>query len=346
MKTSLIYGPRDIRVEDRSDAEPATGQVLLEVSAVGICGSDLHTYLFGDVGGIATLEPLTLGHEAAGVIIAIGQGVDSIKVGQRVAIDPAHHCGECERCLAGEPHLCLRLEFMGLYPHHGAMRERMVYPAECCVPIPDRISDISAALLEPLGVALHASRLASIQIGEDVAVIGCGAIGLLLMRLARLAGAGRIFAIDRHPWRLALADAYGASHIIDTTEVDPVAEVMRATHKRGVDVALEAAWVTETVDQCVDIARYGGRLVIVGIPAEDEVKFRASVARRKELSIVYSRRMKHVYPAAISLASSGQVDVERLATHRFSLDQTAQAFETASQYQDGVVRAMILPNQQ
>lgn len=345
MKTSLIYGPRDIRIEEHFDAEPERGQVLLEVSAVGICGSDLHTYLLGNVGGVAAIEPLTLGHEAAGIVLAVGEGVASLQVGQRVAIDPAHHCGECERCLAGEPHLCLRLEFMGLYPYHGAIRERMVYPAECCVPIPDSISDIGGALLEPLGVALHASRLSSIQIGEDVAILGCGAIGLLLIRLARLAGAGRIFAIDQHPWRLALADAYGASHVINASEVDPVVEVMKTTNKRGVDIAIEAAWVHQTVDQCVDMARFGGRMVIVGIPAEDEVKFKASVARRKEIKIVYSRRMKHVYPAAISLATTGLVDIERLATHRFSLDQTVQGFETAAQYQDGVVRAMILPNQ-
>src|SRR5215475_12208278 len=148
MKTTYIYGARDIRVEESSDSAPGPGQVLLDVTAVGICGSDLHTYLYGDIGGTAALSPLTLGHEAAGRIIAVGEGVESLYVGQRVAIDPATHCGHCERCEAGEPHLCLNLEFMGLYPHHGALRERMVHSAQSCVPVPDGISDIDSALLE------------------------------------------------------------------------------------------------------------------------------------------------------------------------------------------------------
>ncbi|MBL8156348.1 MAG: alcohol dehydrogenase catalytic domain-containing protein [Anaerolineae bacterium] len=344
MKASFVYGPRDVRVQEISDVEPGPGQVLLEVTAVGICGSDLHTFLLGNVGGTTATEPITLGHEAAGRILALGPGVEGLHIGQRVAIDPANPCGQCERCQAGEPHLCERIEFIGLFPFHGAMRERMIYPARLCVPMPDRISDIGAALLEPLGVTLHASRLAEIQIGDDVAVLGAGAIGLLLIRLARLAGARRIFAADRHPWRLNLAAAYGADQVIDARDEDVVEAVRRATHGRGVDVAFEAAWIDQTAQQCLDVTRHGGRVVLVGIPAEDELHLRPSVPRHKELTIRYSRRMKHVYPAAIELAVSGQVDLDRLATHQFTLDQTPHAFLTAAEYADGVVRAIVLPN--
>jgi L-iditol 2-dehydrogenase len=234
--------------------------------------------------------------------------------------------------------------FMGLWPHQGAMRERMVYPAGACVPVPDAISDVGAALLEPLGVALHASRLADIQIGEDVLVVGCGGIGLLLIRLARLAGARRIFATDKYPWRLAQAAAYGADDIINANDEDVVAHITHTTNNRGVDVAIEAAWVEGTADQCVNAARFGGRVIIVGIPAEDFMTIKASVVRRKELAILPSRRMKHTYPAAIALAQSGQVDIDSLATHRFTLDQAKNAFDTASTYIDGVVRAVVLPN--
>lgn len=346
MKIASLYGPRDIRIEEGSDAEPGPGQVLLEVTAVGICGSDLHTYLYGNVGGIANEGPLTLGHEAAGRVLAVGAGVTGLKVGDRVAIDPATHCGVCERCEAGEPHLCLNMVFMGLWPHHGALRERMLHPARSCVPVPAGISDIGIALLEPLGVALHAARLAQVQIGEDVAVIGCGGIGLLLIRLARLAGAGRIFAVDRHPWRLDQAAQYGADVLYNADETDVVAEIVRATNKRGVDLALEAAWVADTASLCVEIARFGGRVIIVGIPVEDFITFKASAARRKELFIQPSRRMKHTYPVSIQLALARQVDLDSLATHQFSLDQTREAFEVAGLYQDGVVRAVVLPNQQ
>lgn len=343
MKASLIYAARDIRVEEMPDAEPGPGQVLLDVTAVGVCGSDLHTYLYGNIGGIGPAQPLILGHEAAGVVVAAGPDA-GLQPGQRVAIDPATPCGACERCEAGEPHLCLNLAFMGLYPYHGALRERMVYPARLCVPMPEAISDIGAAMLEPLGVALHAVQLAEIQIGDDVAVLGCGAIGLLLIRLARLSGARRIFASDKHPWRREAAAAYGADVILDAGEADVVAEVLRATNKRGVDVAIEAAWAADTLSQSVEIARFGGRVVVVGIPVEDWFAFPASAARRKELLIRPSRRMKHTYPAAITLAASGQVDLDRLASHQFSLEQTQDAFETASVYADGVVRAIVLPN--
>jgi L-iditol 2-dehydrogenase len=346
LKSSFIYGPRDIRVTEGSDAEPGPGEVLLDVTAVGVCGSDLHTYTLGNVGGVVATQPLILGHEAAGVIVALGPGVDKEKhhVGQAVAIDPAVPCGECERCKAGQYNLCLRLKFLGMWPDHGALRERMAHPARCCVPMPDGISPVSAALLEPLGVALHAIRLAQVQIGEDVIVIGCGAIGLLIIRLARLAGVQHIFAVDRYAWRLDDAANFGADVVLNTDQVNIVEEVMRRTDKRGVDVAFEAAWVKDTAAQCVEVARFGGRVILVGIPAEDELTVRASPTRRKELSILYSRRMRHTYPVTTALVMNKSVDLDKLASHRFTLDQTQDAFETASRYIDGVVRAMVLPN--
>jgi L-iditol 2-dehydrogenase len=271
--------------------------------------------------------------------------VQGFRVGQRVAIDPAIPCQQCEFCRKGDPNLCTNLIFLGLWPHHGAMRERMVHPARSCVPLPDEVSDVGAALLEPLGVALHAISLAHLELGDDVAVIGCGAIGLMLIRLARLAGARHIYASDRHPWRLALAGTYGADTVFNTDQVDVVDEVHRATDGRGVDVAIESAWVAETANQCVNVARNGGRVIIVGIPVEDFLTLNASATRRKGLTIKMSRRMKHTYPQAIPLAASGQVDLDGLASHRFLLDQAGAALETAATYADGVVRAMVLPNQ-
>lgn len=346
MKAAFFHSARDIRTEETHDAqEPRPGEVLLEVTAVGVCGSDLHGYVFGDVGGIVNQEPLVMGHEAAGRIIALGADAPPhLAIGQRVAIDPATPCMQCERCESGEPHLCLNLQFMGLWPYHGALRERMVHPARCVFPMPENISDVGAAMLEPLGVALHAIRLAKIVVGEDVVVIGAGAVGLLITRLARLQGARHVFVADRLKWRLDIAANFGADQVIDVSRQDAVEEVMRATNKRGVDVAIEAAWVAETANQCVQMARYGGRVVVVGIPAKDELTIQASAARRKEVPIVYSRRMKHVYPATTDLAHMGLVDVDALATHRFTLDQAKLAFDTAADYQDNVIRSMILPS--
>lgn len=347
MNIATIHGPRDIRLEEAKDEEPGPNQILLKVTAVGICGSDLHTYLFGNTGGIKPEDPLILGHEAAGVVVATGPNVDKklFPVGQRVAIDPATPCYECERCKAGDEHLCLRLAFMGLWPHHGALRERMVHAATSCVPMPDTISDAGVALLEPLGVALHANRLGKVQVGEDVLVIGCGGIGLLVARLARLSGARHVIVADRFPWRLDLAANFGADVICNTDETNIVEEVMRITNKRGVDIAFEAAWVDKTAAQCIEAARFGGRVIVVGIPAGDSITVGAHSARRKEINMIFSRRMKHTYPAAIGLAASGQVAIDMLATHRFPLAKSTEAFETASAYADSVVRAMIFPNE-
>ena len=343
-RAALLYGPRDIRIEEMPNEAPGWGEVLLDVTAVGICGSDLHTYLNGEIGGTVAASPLVLGHEAAGRVAALGAGLDgAFSIGQPVAIDPAIPCGVCERCLDGQPHLCLRLQFIGLYPRHGALRARMVHPAAQCIALPDGIDPVTAALLEPLGVALHASRLAEIKIDDDVLIIGCGAIGLLLVQLARLSGAKRIFVSDQHVWRLELARTFGADVALNAAEHDIVAHVHEATGGRGVDVALESAWVTDTANQCVEAARNGGRVVIVGIPAEDLMAVRASSARRKELSIQMSRRMKHTYAASIDLVVRGHVNLEALATNRFGLEQAQDALETAATYRDGVVRALVLP---
>ena len=344
MKTAQLYGSRKVQIIEAPDEAPGPGEVLLGVTAVGICGSDLHTYLYWEIGDVVPGGPIILGHEAAGVVRALGPGVDTLRVGERVAIDPAVPCLECERCQAGDPNLCTHLKFIGLWPYHGALRQQMVHPARSCVPVPDNITDVGAALLEPLGVALHAIRLAKIQIGDDVLITGCGAIGLLLIRLARIAGARHIYASDRHQRRLALASTYGADTVLNVDQVDVASEVQRATGGRGVDVAIESAWAAETANHCVEAARNGGRVVIVGIPVEDVMTYRASPARRKGLTIRLSRRMKHTYPATIALAATGEVDLDTLATHRFPLARAGDALETAAGYTDGVVRAMVLPN--
>ncbi|PJF31752.1 MAG: alcohol dehydrogenase [Candidatus Thermofonsia Clade 1 bacterium] len=344
MQAAFFHGVRDIRVRDISDAEPKAGEVLVAVTAVGICGSDLHTYLLGNIGGVSSREPIVLGHEAGGVILALGpEAPPHLRVGQRVAIDPATPCLQCEFCQHGQHHLCLNLKFMGYFPQHGALQERMVHPARSVVPVPDSISDVGAAMLEPLGVALHAARLGAVQHGEDVIVIGCGTIGLLCVRLARLAGARRVFAVDRYAWRLDMAANFGADYCLNIEQVDPVEEVMRVTGKRGVDVAFEAAWVTDTANQCALAARNGGRVIIVGIPAEDEFTLKASVVRRKELTIIYSRRMNHTYEASIALAERGLIDLDALGKFQMPLARAAEAFEAAADYHQGVVRAMILP---
>ncbi|HVN79476.1 MAG TPA: alcohol dehydrogenase catalytic domain-containing protein [Terriglobia bacterium] len=347
MLGARLHGPKDMRVERLpSPPRPGPGQVLLRTSVTSICGSDLHTYLDGYVGDTALEAPLVLGHEFSGVVETVGpDGSDgddqALKAGQRVAVDPAQPCGRCEFCEKGHPNLCRRLHFCGLYPDDGSLQEWMLMPTRCCFPLPDTLNDIEGALLEPLGIALHAVNLAKLKVGESVTILGAGPIGLLILRLAALSGAHPIVVTDPHGWRLDFARRWGADLAIHVGAVDPVKAVMDFTHSRGVDVVIEAAWGAETVEQSAEMACLGGRIVLVGIPRQDQLLMRASAARRKGLTIKLSRRMKHTYPQAISLALRGQVDLMSLVTHRFSLSQAPAAFALNADYRDKVIKVVI-----
>lgn len=318
MLAARLHGPRDLRIEDAPHpGQPGAGEVLVRVTATGICGSDLHSYLDARIGDTVLKAPLILGHEFAGVVE---------QSGTRVAIDPAQPCQQCDLCLRGHPNLCRRLHFCGLFPDHGSLAEYIRVPASTCFPVPDSIDDAGAALLEPLGVALHATDLARIRVGDRVAVIGAGPIGLLLIQTVRLAGASEIYALDPHPWRMTLAGQFGAESLPKNAEVD---------------VAIEAAWGGDAIEQAIEITRPGGRVVLVGIPSEDRCAFRHSTARRKGLTVVFSRRMKHMYPRAIRLVESGAVDVRSLISHRFPLQKTAEAFALNAAYADNVVKIIV-----
>lgn len=351
MSAARLHGPADLRI-DRVPipGPPGPGDVLLRVTAVGICGSDLHTYQDGRIGDTVAEKPLTLGHEFGGVVEAIGPpdgsrellagNFEPLTIGARVAVDPAQPCDRCEMCEQGHPNLCRRLHFCGLFPDEGSLSTYMHVPAHTCFPVPESIDDTGAALLEPLGVALHAVDLAKIKVANSVAILGAGTIGLYILQLARVSGADPIYVSDRFDWRLERATEYGATTVNCDTD-DPVKFVRDATSGRGVDIAIEAAWADHSVQQAAEMARLGGRLVLVGIPGPDTLTLKHSTARRKGLTIRMSRRMKHAYPRAIQLAASGKVDLNGIVSHRFPLEKAPEAFAMNSAYQDKVVKVMI-----
>ena len=347
MLAARLYGARDLRVEEIAEpGPPGVGEVLLKVTAVGICGSDLHTYEDGRIGDTSVQAPLVLGHEFAGEVLAVGaEALDGhgspLQPGQRVAVDPATPCYRCEMCEAGHPNLCRRLHFCGLWPDDGSLREQMLCAARSCFPVPESISDAGAALLEPLGVALHAVDLGKLKVANSVAVIGCGPIGLLITRLARLSGADPIYAFDCHPWRAEKAKALGASEAWTLGEGDSVARIGDVTQGRGVDVVFEAAWADQSVAQAAEMARLGGRVVLVGIPSDDALSMKHSTARRKGLTMMMARRMKHVYPRAIRLATEMRLDLDDLVSHRFPLAEAPQAFAMNMAYTPGVQKVVI-----
>lgn len=341
-----LYGARDLRVDNIPDlGEPGRGEALIRVTAAGICGSDLHTYQDGRIGDTRVTQPLVLGHEFAAEVIRVGpEALDGMAhelvPGTRVAVDPAQACGRCEQCEQGNPNLCLHLKFCGLSPHDGCYREQMIVTTRQCFPLPDSIDDASGALLEPLGVALHATDLSHVRPGDTVAILGAGPIGLLILQTVKLAGAGEVFIADRLPWRLELATKLGGT-VIDSSRVDSAALITEKTKGRGVDVAIEAAWAEETVQQAVDMARYGGRVTLVGIPADDRLVMTHSPARRKGLTIRFCRRMKHTYPRARTLVESGAIDLRGMITHQLPLTAAAQAFSLNASYSDRVIKVIL-----
>jgi len=347
MQAARLYGARDIRLDEVTMPEnPGAGEVIVEIGAVGVCGSDLHTFEDGRIGDTGVDAPLVLGHEFGGRVVALGENAldgenQPLAVGMRVAIDPASPCWRCEMCERGHPNLCEDLTFYGLYPDNGALQERMIVPARNCFPIPDSISDAAAALLETLGVAIHANDLGKIRLTDDVSVFGCGPVGLLIVRLARLSGANNIYVFDKYPWRVQKACAWGATQGWTLDDGDPEALVMAATDGRGVDVAFEAAWADESIQQAAGTLRLGGRLLLVGIPGDDTLTLRHSLARRKGLTIMMSRRMKNVYPRAIQLVASGRVDLDDMVSHTYPLAGTADAFKLNLGYEDSVQKVVI-----
>jgi L-iditol 2-dehydrogenase len=340
-----LHGPRDLRVDKLSEPKPpGPHQVLVRVEATGICGSDLHTYLDAKIGDTVLKSPLILGHEFAGTVEQIGDSVTDVRVGMRVAVDPAQPCGACELCLRGHPNLCTSLHFCGLYPDHGCLCERIIVPEKTCVPLPDSFDAETGALLEPLGVAIHAVGLSKAGSGESAVIIGAGPIGLLILQVAKAAGMNPIYVVEQLPWRLHLAEKLGGI-AIDSGRVDPREKIMVATLGRGVDVVFEVAWADQSIQLAAEVSRPGGKLILVGIPRGDELAMHHSTARRKGLTILLSRRMKHTYSRAISLVEDGKVDVKCLVSHRFPLNQTPAAFEMNADYRDHVVKVMILPNE-
>lgn len=346
MLAARLHGPADLRI-DRVPlpGKPGRGQALLRVAVTTICGSDLHSFLDGRIGGTTVRQPLILGHEFSGVVEEVGpEAIDGfgqpLQPGRRVAVDPAQPCGRCDMCERGHPNLCRKIRFCGVYPDNGSLCQWILMPARCCFPVGREIDNEAAALLEPLAVAIHAVDLAKIRAGFSVAVIGAGPIGLLILQVARFAGANPVYVIEKLPWRLDLARKWGGV-TIDPAENDPVQRVLDETDGKGVDVAIEAAWGGEAIDQAAQMASPGARVVLVGIPRDDKLQLTHSVARRKGLTLLLSRRMKHCYPRAISLVESGLLNIGRLVTHRFSLERAADAFRLNAEYGDGVIKVSI-----
>jgi L-iditol 2-dehydrogenase len=341
MFAARLYGKEDIRIVKISKPPiPKEGQALIRVKAVGICGSDLNLYQ-----QVSQTKPVILGHEFSGLVEDIGKncfdGFDQpLQRGIRVAVDPNQSCGRCEMCQKGHPNLCLNLHFAGFYPDNGALQEWITVPGRCCFPVSETVDYESAALLEPLGVAIHAIDLAKVKPGHTAAVLGAGPIGLCILQVLRSMNVYPIFMVDQFGWRLKIAKEFGGIPV-NFTEIDPTRFILNSTGNRGTDVVFEAAWADSAAQLAADIAATGSKLVMIGIPKDDKLSFNHSTLRRKGLTVLLVRRMKHTYPRAIKMLERGVVNLKKMITHRFPLEKTAEAFALNAGYNDQVIKVII-----
>ena len=321
--------------------------VLLELQAVGICGSDLHYFRTGRIGNQVLDAPWIMGHECTAVVAEVGPAVQGLAPGDRVAVDPLIACGRCDQCRAGRKHTCREQHFLGCPgQQQGCLCERLVMPSECCFPVPAQLSVGAAVMVEPFAIALHALHQLGAAQGKHIAVLGAGPIGLCVLAALKHAGAASVALTDRLPYRLAMAERQGASSVHHTEEAargdrDHVVQEILAAHPAGVDAVFDCSGEQAALDQAAALLTPGGTLVIVGIPEASRVSFDINAWRRKELRIENVRRQNECTDRAVELLGSGQIQLDAVITHQFELNDTQAAFDLVANYREGVGKALI-----
>jgi L-iditol 2-dehydrogenase len=341
MRAAELIAPLTFQLTEMEIGDPGPGEVQVRVEAVGVCGSDIHAYTEGAVGGNPNVYPMLLGHEPAGRIVKAGARVTGLAVGDRGALEPALYCYHCEFCLSGHHNVCANIRFLSTPGYPGFFRELVNLPVANFKAIPAGMSYGEAALAEPLAIALHSLRLASIGRGEMVAVIGAGPIGLLTIAALRAAGAGRIWAVEPLAHRRELARGIGADVALEPGEA--LEEILRGTGQRGVDCGFDCAAGEETTSQAMQITRNAGRVVLTGIHTTAFAKVDAAAMRRKELTLLNVRRSNHETDEALELLGAQAAWFAPLLTHTREMERIDEAFAIASQYRDGVGKMMVRP---
>ncbi len=315
--------------------------VLIRVTHMGVCGSDMHYYTTGRIGSNRVEYPFVLGHEGSGIIEKTGKGVKRLRPGQRIAIEPAMSCRQCDQCLAGRPHTCRNLRFLGNPGQHpGLLSEYIVLPEHSCYPLPDRLDNEPAVLSEPLSIAIWAVDLAGSVPGSSIGILGSGPIGMCVLLYCLHLGAENIFMTDKLDYRLEMAAAAGAGWTGNPDKENIVSGILDKD-RSGLDIIFDCCGMQEAMDQAVELVKPGGKIMIVGIPEFDNWVFPADLIRRKEICFQNVRRQNDRLRKAISLIADGRVEPTQLVTHRFPFVESPSAFDLVSVYGDGVMKAII-----
>jgi L-iditol 2-dehydrogenase len=335
MRVSVLRGAGDLVVEDRPAPVPGPHDVLVQVASVGVCGSDVHYFEHGRIGSHVVEAPLVLGHEASGVVVDVGASVTRLAVGQRVSVEPGVPDFSCGQCLAGRYNLCEDMRFYATPPIDGAFAELVTVHEQFAHPVPDTLSDDSAALLEPLSVGLWACGKGAVGAGARVLVTGAGPVGLVAVQAALALGAASVTVTDVNPHRLALAADLGATDTLDVS-ASPV-----SSSGLSVDVLLECSGHPAATPDAIRVVAPAGRVVLVGMGG-DEMTLPVSRIQERELTVTGTFRYAHTWPAAIALAASGRVQLDRLVTGHYGLDQVRDAL-TAARTDARTVKPVVRP---
>ena len=315
--------------------------VLIKLGVIAVCGSDVHYYVSGKIGSQVVQYPFPVGHECAGVVEKVGNAVKTVKPGDRIAIEPAMHCGKCDQCLAGRPHTCRNIKFLGCPGQaNGSLSEYIVMPESSCYPIPEHMSLDEAAISEPLAIGLYAVKQSIDMKNAKVGILGFGPIGMSVLLSAKAYGAEDFFVTDKVNDRLKTAEAEGAN-IVGNPDNEDIVKKIKQQEQLGLDVVFECCGQQDAIYNAVNLLKPGGKIMIIGIPEFDTWHFPVDKLRHKEISIVNVRRQNHCVDETLELLASGKVDVSRMPTHRFKFEDTKKAFDLVDNYEDGVMKAMV-----
>jgi L-iditol 2-dehydrogenase len=337
-QAAVLYAPHDVRMEERPMPQVGPNDVLVEVKAVGVCGSDVHYYEHGRIGSHVVRQPLILGHESAGVIVAVGAGVEQRRIGERVAVEPGIPDGICEQCRAGHYNLCPNVRFFGTPPIDGAFANYVTVPTHFAYALPDNMSHEEGAMIEPLSVGLWACRKARLRGGDAVLITGAGPIGMLAMKVAFALGVATVTITDISPQRLAIARHFGATQTINVAE-QPLAQA-------GIqaDVLLECSGNQHALLDGIRALRPAGMAVVVGMNPGEELNVPMSFIQNREITLTGTFRYANTYADAIALVASGRIDVRSIITGRYPLEAAEQALQATKQDPTNI-KSIVVPQE-
>ncbi len=339
--TAYMNRPGNLEFREAPLPKPAASEVLIKIECCGICGSDVHYFEFGKIGDYVVKGDFTLGHEVSGVIIEVGSGVTHLKAGDRVALEPGIPCGSCTQCKSGKYNLCKDVRFFATPPVQGALQNYVMHPADLCFPLPEQVSYLEGALVEPLCVGLHACAQGCVSVGDSVVILGAGCIGLVTLLAAKARGASKVIVVDLFEKRLDFAKKLGATQVINGKTSDVLQEICSVLGADGADVVIETAGVPQTIYQTSQIAKCGGTVVLVGVAVESDLLYNFSQVMGKELTIKSVFRYRNLYPVAIAAIADGSIDIQQIVTHRYAFQDAKAAFNEVIDDAQNVVKAVI-----